>query len=390
MAEETVATAAVEDVDPNPASTPGVSKMAAKFEALRETNPEAVAAAKADAAAPATTTPEAKAKAEADAAAKAAKSGNPLGDDIPQTITSKKAADDFRAIKKRAEAAEMKLMVAEKAADEKLKAMEAKIAAGGTVDPKKYEEAVAAATKYEGIVKTALVEFDPEFHAKYETRMKAVSDTLKAGLQDDAAFEKIVAAVQLPDGKYKQTQMTEALEALNDFQKMEVMQAYQDIRKIANERNAELTTSRQKYAELQKGKQDEAAAINARLSKAFEAATARVADAEKGVFLFQPKEGDAAWNQGVTERTAIAKHIFEGKFDSDEDRANAALWAAAGVPLLQDALATKKELAEVKAQLAKLAGASPEIKGAAIKGATEEPAGKGSFSGRVTAALNRS
>lgn len=363
--------------------------MAKKFEELVKANPEAVAAAKAPAA-PVEPTPEAKAKSEADAAAKAAASGNPLGDDIPQTITSKKAADDFRAIKKRAEAAETKLAESEKAATEKLKAMEAKIAAGGTVDPKKYEEAVAAATKYEGIVKTALVEFDPEFHTKYETRSKAVADTLKMGLQDDKAFEKIVAAVQLPEGAYKQAQLLEVMESLNDLQKMEVMQAYQEIRKIANERNSELTQSRQKYAELQKGKQDEAAAVNVRLGKAFDAATARLQDAKEGVFLFQPKEGDDEWNKGVTERTAMAKHIFEGQFSSDEDRANAAFWAAAGVPLLQDALATKKELAEVKAQLTKLAGASPEIKGAAAaKGATEEPSGKGSFSGRVTAALSR-
>lgn len=385
MAEAAAPATAVEDVDPNPASTVGLSKMAAKFEDLRKANPEAVAAAK-EPAAPVEQTPEAK----AEAAAKAAKSGNPLGDDIPPTITSKKAADDFRAIKKRAEAAETKLVEAEKAATEKLKAMEAKIAAGGTVDPKKYEEAVAAATKYEGIVKSVMVEFDPAFHEKYDARLKAVSDTLKQGLGDDKAFERVVAAAQLPDGPYKRQQFIEAMESLDDVQKMYVMQAHQEMGKITNERNAELTTSRQKYAELQKGKQDEAAAVNARLGKAFEAATSRLQDAKEGVFLFQPKEGDAAWNQGVTERMAVAKHIFEGQFSSDEDRANAAFWAAAGVPLLQDALATKKELAEVKAQLTKLAGASPEIKGAAAaKGATEEPAGKGSFSGRVTAALNR-
>lgn len=379
----------VEDENPNPASTPGLVKMADKWDALVRANPQAIEAAKADAGKvadkPATTAAEVAAAAKAAEAAKAA-TIKPEDDEnyVPPSIKSPKAAEDFRLIKKRALAAEAKAAEHERAIAAKTKEYEDRLKAAPKADPKELEAIKAEADKYKSLVETIGVEFDPAFQAKYEKRAEAVIEQLKLVIPE-ATLKKLGELLPLPDGPHKQQQLAEITEGLDDLQKLELFQANRDFRAIANERNAELSQSRQKFAELQKGKQAETDKLKERLGKAFDAATERVRDKEKGMFLFQPKDGDEAWNKAADERVTLARHIYDGNFQTDDERADAAFWAASAPAILQDALATKNELAEVTERLQKISGAAPKIKDAG-KGA-EEVKTPTSFSDRVTAGL---
>lgn len=378
MAEEAKA---VEDVNPNPASTAGLNKMADKWNELVRANPQAIEAAKNEAGKAAV--PDASAKA-AEAAKVAAVKPEDDENYVPPSIKSTKAAEDFKSIKKRALTAEAKAAAHEKAIADTKKDYEEKLKAAPKTDPKEMEAIRAEADKYKSLVETIGIEFDPAFQAKYEKRAEAVIDQLKLVIPE-AVLKKLGELLPMPDGPHKQQQLAEITEGLGDLQKLELFQANRDFRAIASERNAELSKSREKFAELQKGKQAETDKLKERLGKAFESATERIRDKEKGIFLFQPKDGDEAWNKAADERVTLARHIYDGNFETDGERADAAFWAASAPAILQDALATKKELAEVTERLQKISGAAPKIKDAGKTG--EEAKQPSTFSERVAAGM---
>lgn len=384
MADENIA---IEDA-PNPAASKGLTNMAEKWETLIRANPQVVEAAKAEAGKVApdkgAAAPDAAATAKAAEAAKAAPKPEDDENYVPPSIKSPKAAEDFKSIKKRALAAEAKAAEAEKTIAARVKEYEDKLKAAPKSDPNELEAIRAEADKYKSLVETIGVEFDPAFQAKYEKRAEAVIDQLKLVIPD-AVLKKLGELLPMPDGPHKQQQLAEITDGLDDLQKLELFQANRDFRAIANERNAELSKSREKFAELQKGKQAETDKLKERLGKAFDAATERVRDKEKGMFLFQPKDGDEAWNKAADERVTLARHIYDGNFDTDEERADAAFWAASAPAILQDALETKKELAAVTERLQKISGASPKIKDAGKTG--DEAKQPGSFSERVAAGM---
>lgn len=380
-----------ENVEANQSGiTPAVRAMADKFERLRDTQhsePE-----------PAPKAPDKPAEKAAEKVVEkpaepvVEKTGNPLGDDIPISIRSQKAADDFRSIKKRASEAEARLADANKAHEAAIAAAKAdydgKLKATPHVDPKEFETVKSEHQKFKDIVERIGVEFDLGFQEKYQTLVVGVLDGLKASIPDAALVGQITDVLALPESKHKRAQLLELTDALDDFQKNDIAQANRDLRKIGQERDGELAKSREKFAELQKGRQEEVAKIQERLGKAFDEAAARAKDKEKGVFLFQPREGEPkdveAWNTGVDERVALAKHIFEGNFESDAERADAAFWSAAAKPILDDSIATKKELAELKEQLAKLTNSGPTV--GATRGAEKGNEPK-TFSEKVKAAF---
>lgn len=380
--------AAIEDVDTNPPASPGLTRMAEKFDSLVRANPDAVEAAKAEAGKTATdkgaATPDAAAAAKAAEAAKVAPKPEDDENYVPPSIKSPKAAEDFKSIKKRALAAEAKAAEAEKTIAARVKEYEDKLKSAPKSDPKELEAIRAEADKYKSLVETIGVEFDPAFQAKYEKRAGAVIDQLKLVIPE-AVLKRLGELLPMPDGPHKQQQLAEITEGLDDLQKLELFQANRDFRAIANERNAELSKSREKFAELQKGKQAETDKLKERLGKAFDAATERVRDKENGVFLFQPKDGDEAWNKAADERVTLARHIYDGNFETDDERADAAFWAASAPAILQDALETKKELAAVTERLQKISGASPKINDAGKTG--DEAKQPASFSERVAAGM---
>lgn len=395
MPEGTETETAAELQDQTPASTPGLKAMAEKFDTLvRENQPDAGKGGgdkggDKGGEAPAGDAAAAEAAAAKAKAAETAKTAPKPEDDpnfVPPSIKSPKAAEDFKLIKSRALAAESKIAEIEKAHAAKLKEFEDKLKVTSKVDPKEIETLKGEVAKYRGIVETVTLEMDPNFQAKYENRAKTIIDGLRTVITEQK-LKQLGELFQMPDGPAKQQQLLALADDLDDLQKVELMQANRDFRTMFHERNAELQKSREKLAELQKGKQAEAEQLKQQRTQAFDAVAERVKGKEAGMFLFQLKDGDEAWNKGVEERVAMAKHIFEGNFENDSERADAAFWAASAEAILKDAIAAKAEIAELTARIQKISGASPQIKGGGQPKGGEDTKPK-TFTERVKAGVD--
>lgn len=240
--------------------------------------------------------------------------------------------------------------------------------------------------KHKTISETIGLEFNEEFQKKYEGKFSAILSGLKAGLPPDRA-DKIVTALGLPDSEFKRKQLAELTEGMDSFLLTEIATANRDLRGINAERQSELTNAGTKLAELHKQKQEAGQKRQAELGEAFSTALKRAQDPDptKGISVFQAREGDEAWNGKVKERAAIAKVIYEGDFAHDNERADAAMWAAAAPAFLEDLAAQSKEIASLKETIAKMQGSNPSIQGGG-GGTQPKPGG---FLDRVNSELSK-
>lgn len=268
---------------------------------------------------------------------------SPKSDDFKRVKT---AASEFR---KKYEEAEPKLKEYEKELTELKKA------------PKHNAELIKTITeerdRYKGMFEQVAVEISPEFHAKYKTRLDAV----KTGLPSDHA-DKLMSLLQLPDSDVKRKHLAEITSEMDEFQVAEVVAANREVRTILNERQGELTKAQESLSKIGEERTKKQQERQTALSKAFDDVIARSQDPKDGIPVFQTKEGDEAWNKGVSERLGVAKAIFSG-IESDSERADAAMWAAAAPEFLKQLKNVTTELATANETIAKLRGSTPSLDG---------------------------
>lgn len=216
--------------------------------------------------------------------------------------------------------------------------------------------------RYKGMFEQVAVEISPEFHAKYKTRL----DNVKASLPAEHA-ERLMAVLQLPDSDVKRKHLAEITSEMDEFQVAEVVAANREVRTILNERQGELSKSHEALSKIGEERTKKQQERQAALGKTFEEVIAKAQDSKDGIPVFQSKEGDEEWNKGVNERVAVAKAIFNGEFDSDSERAEASLWAAAAPGILDTSKATisrlESELATAKETIARMTGSTPALDG---------------------------
>lgn len=231
-------------------------------------------------------------------------------------------------------------------------------------------------------------QFDPGFNAKYQAKVDVAVAALKPLLPADRA-EKIAALLQQPESEWKRKAMAELIEDLDSFTVGELAVANRDIRAIMAERQAELGRANEVLTKSAEERQKKAQAHAEAVQKAFEAELSRrqEKDGKDAIPVFQLREGDSddvkQWNAGVQERSKVAKAIFEERFESASEKAEAAIWAAAAPGFLAQLKAVQSENASLKDTLAKLQAASPSVSG----GGDEAPAKpeRGGFMQKVVA-----
>lgn len=273
---------------------------------------------------------------------------SPKSDDFKRVKT---AASEFR---KKYEEAEPKLKEYEKELAELKKS------------PKHNAELIKQITderdRYKGMFEQVAVEISPEFHAKYKTRL----DNVKASLPSEQA-EKLMAVLQLPDSDVKRKHLAEITSEMDEFQVAEVVAANREVRTILNERQGELSKSHEALSKIGEERTKKQQERQTALEKTFEEVISKAQNAKDGIPVFQPKEGDEAWNKGVNERVAVARAIFNSEFESDSERAEASLWAAAAPGILDTSRATisklESDLATAKETIARMTGATPALDG---------------------------
>lgn len=291
--------------------------------------------------------------------AEAAKPATQSFDDVDKEIEAGKRSpksDDFKRVK--TAATELRKKVDEY--EPKIKTYETELAELKKA-PKHNAELIKTITeerdRYKGMFEQVAVEISPEFHAKYKTRLDAV----KAGLPSEHA-DKLMSLLQLPDSDVKRKHLAEITSEMDEFQVAEVVAANRDIRTILNERQGELTKAQESLSKIGEERTKKQQERQTALSKAFDDVITRSQDPKDGIPVFQTKEGDEAWNKGVIERLGVAKAIFSG-IESDSERADAAMWAAAAPEFLTQLKAVTGELAEAKETINKLRGSTPPMDG---------------------------
>lgn len=279
-------------------------------------------------------------------------------------------SEDFRRVKTRAQEAQKerdelkgKWEAANKELDEAKKA------------PKHNAELIKQIEKerdeYKSKHDAFIVQFTPEFHQKFDAQIGTVISGLKT-IVPEAEANKLAEILQLPDGEYKRKMIAEVTEGMDSFTVSEIANANRDIRRISQERKAQIDNANKTLTGIAEERQKQSREIAERQSKALEETLKVFTEGEKAIPIFKKRDGDEAWNKGVEERIRVARVIQSGQFESDEDRAEAAAWAAAAPGILQDYQATviakDAEIAQLKSTLEKLQGASPGVTGAQPSG----------------------
>lgn len=217
--------------------------------------------------------------------------------------------------------------------------------------------------EFKGKYEAFIVQFTPEFQQKFDGQVAGVIDTLKSTV-GEAEAGKIADVLMLPDGEYKRKAIAELTDGMDAMQVGEIVAANQQIRRINAERRDAVAKAKETLSGIATERQKASEESRTKLSKLMDETLAKFSQGETAVPVFQKKEGDEAWNSTVAERESVARKILTGDL-SPEDRAEAAIWAAAAPGILAkykaDVSAKDAELAELKATVEKLQGANPGI-----------------------------
>jgi len=285
-------------------------------------------------------------------------------EEITQGRRSPKAADWERVKKSRDEERKLKeefKSKAEKAAEYEKELTELRKAPKHNAELiKKIEsERDEFKSKYEAFI----VQFTPEFQAKFDGQISQVVDSLKT-IVPAAEAAKLAELLNLPDCEAKRKAIAEITDGMDQFQIGEIVAANREIRRINGDRQAAVAKAKETLSGIASERQKASEESRTKLSKLMDETLGRFSTGETAIPVFQKKDGDEAWNSTVAERESVARKILTGDL-TPEDRAEAAIWAAAAPGILAkykaDVAAKDAELAELKATVEKLQGANPGI-----------------------------
>lgn len=267
----------------------------------------------------------------------------PVDTEVPKTIKSTKAADDFKAIKAERDTLAKQIEELKKAPqsndyEAKLKALE--------------EEK----NQYSDRLKILDIERHPDFVKKYEAKLGQINESIRSVVGSDAA--KLESLIKQPDSDYRNQQIDEIVESLTPAKRAKLGALLVQQEQLDQERRGEIDEAKKNYEQIvSKYKQDANQRDQLAIQKA-EQTWQQVSKLAGELEVFQPVDGDPKSAQEVAGRLELARHIFNGE-NSEEDLAKAAVWAAAA-PAYREALYAQVEINKrLQAELAKFKGAQP-------------------------------
>ena len=291
--------------------------------------------------------------------AEAAPTSTDADSDIPETIKSTKAADAFRKIK------EEKAQLAKQL--EELKS-------GKTTNPNFEEQLKTLQQERDALserVRILDVERHPEFVKKYEGKINGVFDSVKSLVGTDG--ERLVGLLKSPESDYRNSQIDDIVEGLSPSKKAKLGALIVKYDEINGEKASEISEAKADYdAIISKYQQDNEQGTKAALESATKT-WAKVSENARALEIFEPRDGDDEWNGELNQRLSLAQQIFNGE-NSEEDLAQAALWAAAA-PKYRELLYAQVEVNKrLQAELSKFRGSEPGVTSKATGGGGSRPA----------------
>ena len=283
---------------------------------------------------------------------KEAAPSTPTVKDTPASITSTKAADDFRKIRAERDAKTKELEDLRK-----------------TIDPElqdKLKKAEESREELSSRLRLIDLERHPEFIKKYDDRISTVETSVKSLVGTDG--DKLVSLLKIPRSDYRDSQIDEIVDSLTPAKKATLGSWLVRYEEIHSEKTAEVDQARKNYADVaSRYKAREVEGVKDAVNRSTQV-WGKVVDSAKELEVFVPKDGDDAWNSELAQRQELAKQIFSGQ-NSEEDLAKAALWAAAA-PKYRELLYAQIELnRRLQDQLTKVSSSGPSVdnRGAASK-----------------------
>lgn len=269
----------------------------------------------------------------------------PADPEVPKTIKSTKAADDFKAIKAERDALakqieELKKTPQSNDYEAKLKALQ--------------EERDQFSEK----LKLLDIERHPEFVKKYESKLGQINESVRSLVGSDAA--KLDALLKQPESDYRNQQIDEIVESLSASKRAKLGALLVQQEQLQQERNAEIEAAKKDYDQIVSRYKDDAAQKDQLAIQQAEATWQNVSKLAGELEVFQPVEGDPKSADEINASLQLAKEIFSGN-NSEEDLAKAALWAVAA-PRYREALYAQIEVNKrLQTELSKFKGVQPGV-----------------------------
>jgi hypothetical protein len=212
------------------------------------------------------------------------------------------------------------------------------------------------------------LEKDPRF----ENHFKAKTDTAIALAKQavgDSHAERVSKLLQLPDSDWRTEQLESVMSELGPTRQSRLGAAIVEMDRINLERSTALARSKENWEAMQKADRDEQQNRKQQFERTFQDRLQAWSDPEKGLALFQQKDGDMEHNAEVQKRIEKARAILNMNVSPDEF-SKAALWASAAPGLLQDLISSREREKQLTTELEALKAGGPELQG----GGEEVPA----------------
>ena len=252
--------------------------------------------------------------------------------------------------------------------DERIKALEAEVKAReerlsafkDAVDPKEHETVRSERDKLSETLRLAAVEKHPRFVQYYDGKVNAQVELAKRLVGGEKA-EAVATLLKAPDTEWRSQQLEALMGDLSPMQQSRLGSVLNSLEEIRAEREGEVARAREDYEKATTKAQAEAKARSESARSEAEnlfGSVVKAAQAENPIF--QPRDGDEAWNKAVAERVTEAKRLMFEQHKPDV-LAKAALNAVAYPALLESYQSLLSEIDKLKAQVTQLSSASPGI-----------------------------
>ena len=215
------------------------------------------------------------------------------------------------------------------------------------------------------------VEKDPRFENYFKTKTDTAIALARQAVGDSHA-ERVSKLLQLPDSDWRTEQLELVMSELGPTRQSRLGSAIVEMDRIALERSTAIAKSKDNWEAMQKADRDERQSQKQKFESTIQDRLHKWSDPEKGLAVFQKKDGDEAHNAEVDKRIQYARNILNMNVTPDEF-SKAALWAASAPGLLQDQIALKQENETLRAEIEALKAGGPELQtGAAEQSAIDD------------------
>lgn len=201
--------------------------------------------------------------------------------------------------------------------------------------------------------------FEQHFNAKFSQQVDLAKRIV--GQEKAAVIEEIL---KLPDGNYKDEKLNDFMADLSPIVNSRVGGILNSIEAIDLEKREAIAAAQAEREKLQAEQSANSKKAQLAAESTWKAIVSELQDPEKGLAVYQVKEGDTDWNNGILDRVSTAKKLV---FDKNDPAtvAKAALHAAAFPALLKDYKAyidkSKAEIEALNKKVAALTAAQPAV-----------------------------